>query len=293
MNEAELAPDLRRIRAENPSALTGTGTNTYLLGRGEVVVIDPGPALPAHLAAILSALSPQERICAILVTHCHLDHSALANALSRATGAPTFGFGPAHSGRSEMMQSLAAQGFPTGGEGFDLNFIPDRFVTHGQSLTIGGLKIEALHTPGHTGCHLAFAQGDRLFSGDHVMGWSTTLVSPPDGDMAAYMDSLQRLAARPWAAAFPGHGEVIDAPSARLTALIAHRMAREAALLAALGDQARQTGDLTAQLYADTPAHLWPAAERNVLAHLMKLWQEGKVSADPKPGPKAFFRKTL
>ena len=287
-------PDLRRVRADNPSALTGTGTNTYLLGRGQVVVIDPGPDLPGHLAAILNALTPNEAICAILITHCHLDHSALAPALARATGAATYGFGPAHSGRSAVMQHLAAKGLATGGEGFDTGFRPDHRVPDGAVLTLGGRQITALHTPGHTGCHLSFLEGGRLFSGDLVMGWSTSLISPPDGDMAQYMASLARLSGLAGMAAgtaYPGHGAPVPAMD-RIAALTLHRQNREAALLAALGPRPRSLPDLTRQLYADTPPTLWPAAERNLLAHLIKLWQEGRIRADPAPGPTAAYHKT-
>ena len=289
-----LAPDLRRIRADNPSALTGTGTNTYLLGRGQVVVIDPGPDLPGHLAAILTALREDEAICAILITHCHLDHSALAPALAKTTGAATYGFGPAHSGRSPVMQQLAANGLATGGEGFDPNFHPDHSVPDGAVLSLAGRQITALHTPGHTGCHLCFHQGDRLFTGDLVMGWSTSLISPPDGDMAQYMASLARLSGLVGlvgVTAYPGHGEPTPA-AARIAALTLHRQTREAALLAALGPEPRSLPDLTRQLYADTPPALWPAAERNLLAHLIKLWQEGRITADPTPSPTALYHKS-
>jgi glyoxylase-like metal-dependent hydrolase (beta-lactamase superfamily II) len=288
-----LESDLRRVRAQNPSPLTASGTNTYILGRGKVVVIDPGPNLPGHLAAILAALLPGESVTGILVTHCHLDHSALAPALSQATGAPTLAFGPAHSGRTALMERLAQDGLPTGAEGFDLGFAPDRLVAHGEDLRFGDLAITALHTPGHTGCHLSFAHQGRLFSGDLVMGWSTSLISPPDGDMAAYMNSLALLNRTPWIAAYPGHGDAVADPAARIGDLVQHRLGREAQVLAALGPAPRTLPDLTRQIYADTPPHLWPAAERNLLAHLIKLWQQGQVRADPHPGAQAKYSAEL
>lgn len=291
MTTEVLSPDIRRIRAQNPSALTGTGTNTYILGRGVVVVIDPGPEMPDHLKAILAALEPDETVAAILVTHCHLDHSGLAPALATATGAPTYGFGPAHSGRSTLMQQLAATGLPTGGEGFDPGFVPNHRVADGAILRFGALEIAAIHTPGHTGCHLSFAHHGSLFSGDHVMGWSTSLISPPDGDMAAYMDSLTRLSQHRWTAAYPGHGDVISDPGTRMRDLMRHRQQREQNLLTALGTLPRSIPDLTRQLYADTPPALWPAAMRNLLAHLIKLWQEGQVAATPGPGADAVYSK--
>ena len=213
---------IRLIRADNPSPLTGTGTNTWLLGQGEVTLIDPGPDLDSHLAAIL-ALTRDERITRILVTHAHLDHSALTRRLVAATGAEVLAFGPANSGRSATMTALAAEGL-TSTEGADTSFAPDRTLRDGERLPLGDTTIEALHLPGHMGCHLGFAVGETLFSGDHVMAWSTSLVSPPDGDMADYMASLRRLAARRWSRMLPGHGPAIEDPSARLTYLIDHRL---------------------------------------------------------------------
>lgn len=287
-----LDEDLRRIRAANPGPLTGTGTNTYLLGRGALVAIDPGPPDRDHLEALLAALEPGEEIAAILVSHAHLDHSALAPALSARTGAPTHAFGPAHSGRSALMQDLAEGGLASGGEGFDEHFQPDRRLVDGDVVAVGPLRVEALHCPGHTGCHMAFAAGDRLFPGDHVMAWATSIVSPPDGDMAAYMASLARLDARAWRAAFPGHGEPLLDPASRIAELTRHRLLREDAILLALGPRPATPADLVPEIYAATPPALWPAAERNLLAHLIKLWQEGRVTARPGPGPKALFARS-
>lgn len=293
MSATWLDGDLRMIRAGNPSPLTGAGTNTYLLGQGAVVVIDPGPVLHDHLETILSALGPQEKVAAILVTHCHRDHSALARALSDRTGAQTYAFGPAHSGRSTVMQNLAEGGLASGGEGFDEHFTPDNRLNDGDILEIGPLRIEALSTPGHTGCHMCFAQGGRLFSGDHVMAWATSLISPPDGDMAAYMTSLAKLAARTWSIACPGHGDPIFDPAKRLSELTHHRLARQDAVLAALQDGPQSPADLTRRIYTDLAPDLLPAAERNVLAHLIKLWQEDLVLAIPAPLPQAMFAAKL
>lgn len=286
-----LDEDLRLLRAPNPGPLTGRGTNTYLLGRGAVAVIDPGPPDRGHLEAILAAIEPGEDIVAILVTHAHLDHSALAPALAARTGAATHAFGPAHSGRSALMQDLAEGGLASGGEGFDEHFRPDRRLADGDVLDIGLLRIEAIHCPGHTGCHMAFATGGRLFPGDHVMGWATSIVSPPDGDMAAYMASLARLAARDWRLAFPGHGDALFDPAARIAELTRHRLLREDEILLALAPRPATPAEIVAAVYTATPATLWPAAERNVLAHLIKLWQEGRVTAQPGPGPKASFAR--
>ena len=265
---------IRLIRADNPSPLTGTGTNTYLLGEGEVTLIDPGPDLASHLAAIL-ALTRAERITRILVTHAHLDHSALTPRLAAATGAEVLAFGPAISGRSATMQRLAAEGLASS-EGADPGFVPDRTLSDGARLPLGAAEIEVLHLPGHMGCHLGFALGDTLFSGDFVMNWSTSLVSPPDGDMGDYMASLRRLAARPLAQMLPGHGPAVTDPAARTAFLIRHRAAREAAILAALRQHGPATAaTLAALVYTDIAPHLLPAAAGNVLAHLIDLATRG------------------
>jgi len=262
-------PDIRLIRADNPSPLTGSGTNTWLLGRGQVTVIDPGPALETHHQAILAATQGEE-IRHILVTHAHLDHSELSSRLARETGAEVLAFGKADAGRSLTMLRLAQEGM-TSGEGADQNFAPDRCLKDGEILHLSGLVIEALHLPGHMGCHMGFALGDVLFSGDHVMGWSTSLVSPPDGDMGDYMRSLARLAGREWSRFLPGHGPEVNEPAARLAELIAHRKGREQAILALLRKGPSTANEIAERVYSDTPRHLLPAATRNVLAHLIDL----------------------
>jgi len=282
---------LRHVRAANPSAMTGTGTNTWLLGQGQVAVIDPGPDDPGHLAALLAALDPGEQIAAILVTHAHLDHSAAVPRLAQATGAPVYGFGRAEDGRSALMQRLAAQGLNGGGEGIDPAFAPDHRLTDGQVLTLGTLEIETIHTPGHMGGHLAFACDGLLFSGDHAMGWASTLVSPPDGDMGAYMASLEKLAARVWRQMLPGHGPAVDGTAQRLAELAAHRRTREAQIRAALAEAPGTAAELARRLYTDTPSALLPAAARNVLAHLIDLaarnlaTPEGEITAQTRFTP--------
>ncbi len=276
-----LRPGLRRVLAPNPSPMTYRGTNTYLVGEGDVVVIDPGPALPAHLEAIQAALAPGEQIEKILVTHSHLDHSPLARPLSDATGAEVLAAGPSDWGRSEAMRRLAEVGMIGGGEGVDEAFDPDEVIDEGDAVSGPWGRISVLATPGHMANHLSFAWEDALFSGDLVMGWSTSLVSPPDGDMGAFMSSVRRLAEMAHAVFYPGHGDPVETPQTRAQELIDHRLGREAQILNALqGAQPKTARELAEQIYADTPPALLGAAERNVLAHLIDLHGKKQVTTD-------------
>lgn len=284
------APPIRRLLAPNPSPLTGKGTNTWLVGGSELAVIDPGPEDDRHLAAILQSVGPGQRIREIIVTHAHLDHSALAGRLSVATGAPVHAFGTATTGRSMLMARLA-DSLPSHGEGLDHGFAPDRALVDGQRLDGPDYSLSVLHTPGHLGGHLCLALGDVLFSGDHVMGWSTTIVSPPDGDMADYMASLERLSAARWSRFLPGHGDSILDPAARLAELVAHRRLREAQILQSLEAGPATIPLLTRRIYHDTPPNLLPAAERNVLAHLIDLTSRNLVVAHPDLHPGAEFAR--
>ena len=272
-------PGLRLVRAPNPSPMTFTGTNTWLLGAGEVTVIDPGPDDAAHLRTIQQALAPGERVAQILVSHAHLDHSAAARPLAAATGAPILAFGPAEAGRSTVMAHLAAAGLTRAGEGVDLGFTPDRCLADGDVVATSAGPLTTLHTPGHFSNHLCFDWQGRVFTGDTVMGWASSLVSPPDGDMAAYLSSLDRLSGLAARRFYPGHGPAVDDPAARLAELVAHRKMREAQVLAALAQGSAGAVDLAARIYTDTPAALLPAAARNVLAHLVDLFTQGKVEA--------------
>jgi glyoxylase-like metal-dependent hydrolase (beta-lactamase superfamily II) len=288
MTEAiTLAPGLRCIVAANPSPLTGAGTNTYLLGMGDLAVIDPGPDLDSHLAAILAATAGQ-RITHIIVTHAHRDHSALAPRLARRTGARVLAFGGAKAGMSLRMVALCGT-IPASGEGLDTGFTPDGVLADGARIQGPDWELEVLHTPGHLGGHLCLALGDTLFSGDHVMGWATTIVSPPDGDMGDYIASLRRLAGRSWQLLLPGHGPPVPDPATRIAELIAHRRKREAQVLAALESGPATPAILTTRLYQDTPTHLWPAAERNVLAHLLDLEARNLVAVEEGPKPGTWF----
>lgn len=270
----QIAPGIRRIVCANPGPFTFRGTNTYLIGRGEVAVLDPGPADAAHLAAILHATTG-ERITRILVSHTHRDHSPGAAALVAATGATTFGHGP-HVTPPDA-----------GGEGGDHAFRPDIALPDGATVDSDDWRVTALHTPGHCANHLCFALENAatpgvLFSADHVMSWSTTVVSPPDGDMAAYMASLARIAMRHDRLYLPGHGPPLPDPAPFVAALAAHRREREAKVFDALRAARRATAaELVPPVYGpELDPKLVPAAARSLLAHLIKLAAEGMAARD-------------
>lgn len=288
----EVEPELRLLVAPNPSPMTFRGTNTWMVGRGEIAVIDPGPDIVAHLDAILQALEPGERISQILVTHSHLDHSPLARPLAEATGAPVLAAGPSDWGRRPTMAALAASGDIGGGEGVDPAFAPDEGLRDGDRIEGDFGTIEVLETPGHMANHLSFAWRGALFSGDLVMGWSTSLVSPPDGDMTSFMASVQRLADRHDRVYYPGHGAPVTAPQDRAQDLLRHRRGREAQILATL----KQAGPATAQelasaIYTDVAPELLPAAARNVLAHLIDLVERNEAKALDAPSRAMRFER--
>ena len=285
-----LEDGLRLVRAPNPGPMTHTGTNTWLVGEGEVAVIDPGPDLPAHAEAIEAALAPGERIAAVVVTHAHRDHSLLARPLAARWGAPVHAAGGMAARRRPVMARLAAGGAIGGGEGVDAGFAPDRVLEDGGAVEGPGWRLEAIATPGHTADHLALAWGDAVFTGDHVMGWASSLVSPPDGDLTAFLASCRRLAARPARVFYPGHGAPVEDAAGRLAWLVEHRAAREAQILGALAELGGATPRALAdRIYTDTPPELRPAAARNVLAHLIALAERGRVTARPALAAEAVF----
>jgi len=288
----DLGGGVRRVLAPNPSAMTHRGTNTYLVGARQVAVIDPGPDSDAHLAAILGALGPGQQITHILVTHTHIDHSPLARRLARATGAATFGFGPSGAGRSAVMAGMAARGLEEAGEGIDPDFAPDIALADGDVVEGEDWTLTAIHTPGHLGNHLCFALDGALFTGDLVMGWASSLVSPPDGDLTDFMASCRRLRARAADVLHAGHGAPVARPAERLDWLIAHREAREAAILGALSAGPATADAIAAAVYTDTPGALMPAASRNVLAHLIDLMGKNLVEPVGPLSQSAPFRLT-
>lgn len=266
-----LEPLVRRLLAPNPSPFTYTGTETYLVGRGEVAVIDPGPDLAEHVDAILAA-TQGERIAAILCTHTHRDHSPAARMLQAKTGAPIVGC---------AALTLEDDG-PRADAAFDPDYRPDRVLADGESVSGPGWTLEAVATPGHTSNHLCFAlrESKALFSGDHIMGWSTTVVSPPDGDMADYMRSLDRLLGRDDRIYYPAHGDPVTEPQRFVRAIATHRRQRERQILDLLEQEAQAVPAMVAAMYRGIDPRLHGAAGRSVLAHLIDLEARDRVWRD-------------
>jgi glyoxylase-like metal-dependent hydrolase (beta-lactamase superfamily II) len=280
----EVAPGVRRVTCRNPSAMTFTGTRSYLVGSGDLALIDPGPDNRQHLGAIAAALRLGERISHILVTHSHADHSPGARAVAEATGAPIHAFGPHGAGLSETMRRLKADGIKLGGgEGGDGGFQPDHLMAEGETIghDAGAWALTALHSPGHLSNHICLALDGTgiLFTGDTVMGWATTLVSPPEGDMAAFMATLRRLAERTGDQLYlPGHGHPVTDPAAMVAFQIAHREQRMTQILTTLAAGPADAGGLARASYTNIDPVLLPAARRNVLATLIGLLDEGRVA---------------
>jgi glyoxylase-like metal-dependent hydrolase (beta-lactamase superfamily II) len=277
---AAVTPLIRRVVARNPGPFTFKGTGTYVVGHGRVAVIDPGPDLAEHVDALLRALSG-ETITHILITHTHLDHSPAAARLKEATGAKTYGFGPHGSGRAEDRTGV-------GGiteEGGDHAFVPDMVMREGDTVEGAEWRLTAIHTPGHTSNHLCFALAEEraLFSGDHVMGWSTSVIAPPDGDMAAYMRSLAKLTRREDAVYWPTHGPSIPEPRAFVQAFIEHRRERTEAILQRLAQGDDKIATIVEHVYLGLDPRLKGAAGRSVLAHLVELVELGKVASEGPP----------
>lgn len=283
----QLSPLIRRIVACNPSPFTFKGTGTYIVGRGRVAVIDPGPDLAEHVEALLAAIRG-ETVTHILITHTHLDHSPAAAAVKRATGAQTYGFGPHGSGRAE--DRLGVGGVTE--EGGDHAFSPDVVLRDGDVVNGESWHLAAVETPGHTSNHLCFALREErtLFSGDHVMGWSTSVIAPPDGDMAAYRRSLAKLLERDDAVYWPTHGPAIIDPQPYVAAFMAHRQERADEILRRLAAGDEAIDDIVTSVYVGLDPRLRAAAARSVLAHLIELVEAGQVVSDGPPALAARYR---
>lgn len=271
---------IRRVVARNPGPFTFTGTGTYLVGHGEVAVIDPGPDLPEHLDALLRAVQG-ERVTHIVVTHTHADHSPLARPLAQATGATVYGRSAVVTHDDEPLEA-----------GDDLAFRPDVPLEDGDRLTGPGWTLETVATPGHASNHLCFRlpEENALFSGDHVMGWSTTVVSPPDGDMGDYLASLDKVAALNPATLWPTHGAPVTDPAPFIAAYRQHRLDREAQVLARLAGGPSTIRTMVPILYAAVDRRLWPAAAHSVWAHLLWLVKSGRALSDGPPTLDAVYR---
>jgi glyoxylase-like metal-dependent hydrolase (beta-lactamase superfamily II) len=281
-----VAPGVRRILVDNPGPFTFKGTLTYIVGRGKVAIIDPGPVDARHMAALLDAVRG-ETVTHIIITHTHRDHSPGAATLKAATGAPTFGEGPHRPSRELFIGETAR--LDAGG---DADFMPDHRLADGEVIEGDGWTLEAIATPGHTANHMAFALKGAgvLFSGDHVMGWSTSIVAPPDGAMSDYMASLHRLAVRPEAVYLPGHGDVIrDAPDF-VAKYIAHRRGREASILHRLGKGETDIPSLVRSIYIGINPQLTGGAALSTLAHLEDLTARGLVLTDGPPSISGRYR---
>jgi glyoxylase-like metal-dependent hydrolase (beta-lactamase superfamily II) len=269
----QVSPLIRRVLARNASPFSYTGTQTYIVGAGEVAVIDPGPLGddPEHVHALIRLIG-SETIVAICCTHTHRDHSPAAAPLAAATGAAVIGCAPL----------VIDDDGPRSDASFDQTYTPDRILTHGEQLTGPGWTLTAVHTPGHTSNHLCFALEEEkaLFSGDHVMGWSTTVVSPPDGDMAAYMKSLQLMLDRDYAVYYPAHGPAVDKPQRLVRGMMGHRKQRESQILRQIEQGNGRIEDMVPHMYKGVDQRLWPAAGRSVLAHLIDLRDRGVVTGE-------------
>jgi len=265
----QLEPGIARLLARNPSPFTYFGTQTYLVGDDELVVIDPGPDLPDHVEAIVAALDGRS-LAAIACTHTHRDHSPASRALKELTGAPIIGCAPL------VLESIG----PRADASFDKEYAPDLVLEDGQAVEFdGGKRLLAVATPGHTSNHLCFAFGDALFTGDHVMGWSTTVVVPPDGEMGAYMKSLDLLRQRGDRIYYPAHGPAVTKTMQLIRGMIGHRLQRERQILRLVGERARDIPDIVANAYPGLDQRLVPAAGGSVLAHLLDLRKRGLVEA--------------
>lgn len=278
----QVSPLIRRVIARNPGPFTYTGTGVYIVGQGEVAVIDPGPDLPEHLEALKAALAG-ETVTHVLVTHHHLDHSPLAHPLARLFGAKVHGL-PAPAPRASDSPALE--------EGADDRFRPDIELADGDVVSGPGWTLEAVTTPGHTSNHVCFAlrEENALFCGDHIMGWSTTVITPPDGDMGDYFASLAKVRARAFDTLWPTHGAPVREVGPFIDAYVAHRRAREAQILDALGAGLTTIKAMVPSLYAAVDPRLHPAAAHSVLAHMIQLTREGRVACEGPPGLDATYR---
>lgn len=280
----QVTPLVRRVVANNPSGFTFLGTGTYILGEGNVAVIDPGPLDKNHIDALMKAVDG-ETVTHILITHTHMDHSPAAKPFKAATGAKTYGFGP--HGAGKLTEGIAIE------EGGDMEYKPDVLVKHGEIIDGDGWTVECVYTPGHTSNHMCFALREEkaLFTGDHVMGWSTSVIGPPDGDMAQYMASLDLLLGRDDEIYWPTHGPAITDPKPYVRSFIDHRNEREVQILNEIETGRTRITEMVQTLYKDVDPRLHPAAGMSVLAHLIRMVKDNRVVCDGEPTLRATYQK--
>ena len=278
----QVSPLIRRVIANNPGPFTFTGTGVYIIGHGDVCVIDPGPDLADHFEALKQALEG-ETVSHVLVTHSHMDHSPLAHPLARWAGCSVLASGEI---------ALPTQSEVRLEAGDDTRFRPDSPLNDGTLIEGDGWTIEAIATPGHTSGHMCYAllEENCLFSGDHIMGWSTTVISPPDGDMDAYLNSLEKIATREFATIWPTHGPPITDPAPFVAAYRDHRLDREDQILACLASGHTKVKDMVPVMYAAVDQRLWPAACHSVMAHMSRLVKIGRVACEGEPNMDASFQ---
>ena len=276
----ELQDGLMRLTAPNPSPMTSTGTNTYILGRKELLIIDPGPNSEAHLRNIMEVIPKYTKVTHILITHSHLDHSGLAPKLSKILNAPTLAFGTALDGLSNDMKSICKMGLTSEKFGIDTEFVPDHFLKDEEKISSRDWEVVAHHTPGHLSNHICYQYLDKLFTGDHIMEWSTSVISPPEGDVSQFINSCEKIYNLHCEKFYPGHGIPVENPSERIAELIEHRKKREIEILNFLKNRDATISQITKNIYFNIDQNLLSVASRNVKAHLVDLIIKKQVTVD-------------
>ena len=276
----ELQDGLMRLTAPNPSPMTSTGTNTYILGRKELLIIDPGPNSEAHLRNIMKVIPNNTKVTHILITHSHLDHSGLAPKLSKILNAPTLAFGTALDGLSNDMKSICKMGLTSEKLGIDTEFVPDHFLEDKEKISSLEWEVVAHHTPGHLSNHICYQYLDKLFTGDHIMEWSTSVISPPEGDVSQFINSCEKIYNLHCEKFYPGHGLPVENPGQRIAELIEHRKKREIEILNFLKNRDATISQITKNIYLNIDQNLLSVASRNVKAHLVDLIIKKQVTVD-------------
>ena len=276
----ELQDGLMRLTAPNPSPMTSTGTNTYILGKKELLIIDPGPNSEAHLRNIMEVIPKYTKVTHILITHSHLDHSGLAPKLSKILNAPTLAFGTALDGLSNDMKSICKMGLTSEKFGIDTEFVPDHFLKDEEKISSREWEVVAHHTPGHLSNHICYQYLDKLFTGDHIMEWSTSVISPPEGDVSQFINSCEKIYNLHCEKFYPGHGLPVENPGQRIAELIEHRKKREIEILNFIKNRDATISQITKNIYFNIDQNLLSVASRNVKAHLVDLIIKKQVTVD-------------